>query len=230
MRTDFVLFGPAHLAILAAIGAVAVGLTWIGRKNPAVTRPVRLILGFFLLINELVWYGFKLNQEGWRFPEGLPLQLCDLSLWMTVFAALTLNQWIYELAYFAGLGGAAMALLTPELWAPMLSYPTIYFFMAHGGIVVVIVFITATGLARPRPGCVLRAMILVNGFAAFVGLFNAIFRTNYMYLCRKPGSASLLDFFGPWPWYILGGELAAAAIFYLLWLPFKLATRRQQSR
>jgi hypothetical integral membrane protein (TIGR02206 family) len=221
METGFHLFGLAHLLILAAIPGIAAALSFGVRKRPAYRHWVRLTLGGFLATNELIWYGYKLRYEGWRFPEGLPLQLCDLALWLTVIAALTLKPWAYEFAYFAGLGGSTMALLTPELWAPFPSYPTVYFFLAHGFVVITVLTLTWGRLARPQPGCVRRAFLVLTGFAVLVGVFDALFKTNYMYLCRKPSSASLLDYFGPWPVYIGIGELFALGIFWLLWLPFR---------
>jgi hypothetical integral membrane protein (TIGR02206 family) len=216
-------FGAAHIGIIAAIAFVAIAISIVVRCDPAFGRMVRLSLGCGLAANELVWYAFRYSREGLRFPEGLPLQLCDLTLWLTIVALLTLNRTAAEFAYFAGTAGAGMAILTPDLWAPLWSYPTTYFFAAHGGVVIGSVLLVAGRLVIPRPGCVWRAFAVLNAYAAAIGVFNAVFGTNYLYLCRKPPGASLLDLFGPSPVYIGAGEATALVLFTLMWLPLRRA-------
>ena len=213
MKSNFVLFGLTHWLILLAVPATA----WLLRKMPVSGRAVRMGLGAFLVANEVAHQVWKV-QMGWvKFPEGLPLQLCDLIVWLTAVACFTLNQWVFEFAFFAGLVGTGMAVITPDLQSPWPSYDTIYFFLIHGGIVVALLYLWWSGLARPEAGCLKRVMILLNGYAVVVGLFNWVFKTNYMYLCAKPGVGSLLDYLGPWPVYILGGELVALGFFAGLW-------------
>jgi hypothetical integral membrane protein (TIGR02206 family) len=215
------LFSPTHFLILISFPLVAWCFAQLCRRSSSAARSIRYGLATFLTVNELIWYVYRIHTEGFRFPNALPLNLCDVMLWVTVVAAYTLRPLAFETAYYAGVAGMSMALLTPDLWAPLWSYPTIYFFLAHGVGVATILTLLWGRLATPRPGSLWKALVVLNVYAALVGSFDAVFKTNYMYLRQKPASASLLDYFGPWPFYLIAGELAALVLFGLLWLPFR---------
>jgi hypothetical integral membrane protein (TIGR02206 family) len=211
------LLGTVHLILLAGIAAAATALVRLCRRGIA-TRATRLLLGYGLAFNELAWWAFRYSHEGLHF-RNLPLQLCDITLWMTVLSCLTLCPLCVDFAYFAGFTGSGMALLTPDLWAPWPSYPAIYFFVAHGGTVAAIAILVFGRIASLRAGAIWRAYGMLLGYSALAGTFDAIFGTNFMYLCRKPGNISLLDVMGPWPVYLASGAAAALLLFWLLWLP-----------
>ncbi len=220
MPPAFPTFGPAHLAILAAVPLAAAALAAFARRERRAERPIRLALAAGLAANELAWYVHAIR-EGWVHPpHGLPLDLCDVLLWLTVWALAAPRPWTLDVVYYLGLAGSGMALLTPDLGAALASYGGAKFFLAHGGVVGAILFLALAGALRPRPGSWWRVFLWVNAYGALVALFDWRFGTNYMYLREKPASASLLDALGPWPWYVLAAEPVALLLLWLLHLPF----------
>lgn len=220
MTTDFHPFGAAHFIILAAVVALAAILALVQRRLLRDGKWLRVTLGIILLADAAVWYSYLAAIGQQIFPGQLPLELCDVALFLMAYVLLTLNRGAFDVAYHWVLAGTTMALLTPDLWGHFPSVSTVQFFVAHGLVVSAVLYLVWSGQIRPRPGSVLRAMVAVNLLALFDGAFDAIFKTDYMYLRAKPQNVSLLSYLGPWPWYMLMAEPVALALFLLLYWPF----------
>ena len=68
----------------------------------------------------------------------------------------------------------------------------------------------------PRPGAVWRVFGATLAVAAAAGTANLLTGGNYMWLREKPDEGSLLDFMGPWPWYIVSAAVLGLLLFTLL--------------
>lgn len=221
VHPGFALFGPVHIAILCAVPALAGALSFAHRRFPAAGNFIRLGFAAILLADNAVFYGWQIRHHNLTFPDHMPFELCDLSMVLTVLSLFFPRPLLFDLAYYWAIAGASMALLTPNLWEPFPSFGTVQFFVSHGLTVAGVLYLLWSKQARPRPWSVTRAMIGVNVFAALVGPFDYLYKTNYFYLSSKPANPSLLDFLGPWPIYIFGTEAVALALFLLLYLPVR---------
>jgi len=219
------LFGPAHLAILAAVPALALLLALAQRRVPAAAKTIRLGLGVALVVNTILFYGWRIETHLLAFPFGLPLELCDLSLALTILSLFRLKAAVFDLAYYWALAGAGMALLTPNLTEPFPSFGSVEFFITHGLTVTAVLYLLWSRQARPRKWSVAWAMIGINVFALVDGPFDYFFGTDYFFLRAKPADPSLLDYLGPWPLYILCTEGVALILFSLLYLPVRRVTQ-----
>jgi hypothetical integral membrane protein (TIGR02206 family) len=64
-------------------------------------------------------------------------------------------------------------------------------------------------------------------WAAVAYPLDRVLGTNYGYLVHKPGSESLLDLLGPWPWYLASGLVVIAVGWaVVLTLPWQLVGSR----
>ena len=134
---------------------------------------------------------------------------------------ITKNYRIYEFAYLLGLPGALQALLTPD--AGRYGFPHFRFFQAllsHGAIITAAVYMTTVEGLRPMPWSTVRVLLIGNLGVLIVFLINRAIGSNYMYVNRKPETASILDLLPPWPWYLLYIEGMGVVMILLLYLPF----------
>ena len=130
-----------------------------------------------------------LLQEGilWRsgqltWQTGLPLHLCSLMGVVTLPMLLTGNAWLWHFALYAGMPGAALALVFPAVMAtPWPRWTAFGFYTMHA--LLVFAPLLPLGLGR-KPACRGAAqawlMLLTAGVIAMV--VNALAGSNYLFL------------------------------------------------
>jgi hypothetical integral membrane protein (TIGR02206 family) len=153
--------------------------------------------------------------------QSLPLQLCDVAIFVAAAALWTRIPILVEVTYFWGLAGTVQALLTPDLPQRFPSYPYWQYYIAHGGVVAAALILVVGLRVHPRPWAVVRVAGLTLVYAGILLAVDTAAGANYMYLRVKPPSPTLLDVLGPWPWYIGCATLIAFALFAALDAPFR---------
>ncbi len=224
-------FSPAHWAAIlftAAIVVVIVGYR-ARLRGAAADRAFRIGLAALLIASEFSLYTWYTIEHMWGY-FALPLQLCTMMVWVSAAMLLTKSRKLYEIAFFLGILGALQALLTPNLDQTFPHFRYFHFFIAHAAIIGSSVYMTAAAGYRPTFRAMLRAFGWLNLFALAAGIVNWATGENFMFLARKPDTASLLDLLAPWPWYIVELEAVAVALCLALLGLVKLADRLTAGR
>ncbi len=219
----FRILGRDHLAALLLLAACGAAIVRIGKRGGPRSRAWtgRLLAGL-LFGSAAANYARGVLAGGLSWEYSLPLELCHWVL-AACLAALLLNDPLAsEIAYFWGMGGTLQAVLTPDLPQGFPSWDFVLFYWAHGSILLAIAYLIAVRGFRPRPRSVVRMMIAANLYLVIVGSLDLAFGWNYGYLMHPPAQPSLLDWLGPWPWYLVSLEVVALAIFWILSLPWKV--------
>lgn len=182
-----------------------------------------LITGTYILSQFLmIWAGT------YDIMEDLPLQLCRFANLGIVLVMVWKRFFWFEILYFWAMAGMFQASFTTNLSH---SFPHWYYFrywLAHPGIILCVIYAVLVYGFRPKAKSMLKAIIAMNVFMLIVIPFNFMLNTNYLWICRKPVFATIIDYCGPWPWYILVLEVIAIAHFLLAYLPFYIMERKRK--
>ncbi|MGD8278163.1 MAG: TIGR02206 family membrane protein, partial [Gemmatimonadota bacterium] len=100
---------------------------------------------------------------------------------------------------------------------------------SHGLVLTAALFMTLVEGMRPVRRSLIRVLLGMNAYVLFVALVNTLIGSNYLFIAHKPETASIVDFLGPWPWYILGMEVIGFANCLVLYAPFEWLDRRRRA-
>ena len=227
--TPFQLFGTVHLLTIFTVIVVSIFLPKLYKdksenQKSLMNKIIASIIAAHVIISPYKDLYLLATSYDWR--ETIPLHMCDLSEIFLIWFLLGGPRILYLCAFFWGLGGASMAILTPDISHHDLDY--IFFMIGHGMIIVGIMYATVSLGNRPYAKDILK----VSAITAFILLpivyvINLILGdpANFWYLMAKPDGASLMDVFPEPPLHLLVITPVAIAVFYLIYLPYFIKDR-----
>ena len=221
------LLSPEHVAAIAATVLAALLLVVAARRlDEEAAAKLARALAILILTGFVVEHAAYLALGRWTVRVNLPLQLSDAVTLVAIAALWTPRAGLLtELVYFWALSASLQAVLTPDLTD---TFPHVLYFtfvVVHAGAIAAACLLVF-GLRRlPRRWAVWRVCAVTVAFAALAALGCLVTGGNYMFLRRKPAGGSILDPFGPWPWYILGAAALGLALLLVLEAIARIAAR-----
>jgi len=237
---EFILFGTTHLLTLIIIFVVSFGFAYFAKSNYSEQSYLSFenFFGCLLIANELFKPLVLTTFGDYRWTNTVPLHMCHISSYATGLFLLTREKRFFDFAYFWGLGGGTMALLTPDIQFTFPDLDFITLFFGHGILFFGIIYIAITLKQEITFSSLVNAMKYPLYMLPFIYLLNLginqiadpNYPPNLWYLMHPPGGASLMDLFPPLfqnpPWHIIPTMPLAGIIFLLLYIPFYLSERK----
>ena len=226
----FEAFTLEHLGLVVGFLVVCVAMVALGRQHRGTAEELRFRRGFALLIPVFTvpMQVLQLLPGDYDLGTSLPLQLCDFA-WIAAIVALWTRHWAATaLVYFWGLTLTVQGIITPSLQQ---AFPEPRYFMfwgMHFFTVWAAVYLTFGLGVRINWRSFRFAVAATLVWATTVMTFNAVTGTNYGYLNRKPSVDSLLDFFGPWPGYVVVEIVIVTTVWALMTWPWVRGSRDER--
>lgn len=210
----FKLFGTHHLITVAIMVVLSILILMIARQYK---KPVKVYLVSSLLFMDIayrIWGGFY---QEISLDVFFTLHLSSAAVALTILTLIRYRQTLFDVLLYWAILAVPQAIITPGIIR--YGFPHLRFFhilWIHFTVITAVFYMILIEKRRPSKHSLKRALIVTHLYAAFVFIINIIFDTNYMFIGRKTSAATIIDFLGPWPYYILILDVILISTFCLL--------------
>jgi len=221
-NTDFRYYGIQHIVVILLTVALSIGLPLLAKKHFNLSQ--KLWVGRFMAIVISIWvvlYDIILLYLGaFNYKTDLPLDICNLMALLLPFLVWTPRRKIFAYLYFWIMTGTTQAVFAPNLHNGFPNFIFIKYWVVHGGLIVYIMYVALVWDFPLDRKDVWRAFLGLQVYVLFIFFVNKAIGANYVYVVEKPSSVSVLDYFGPWPLYILVCEAIVLMLSFMVYLPY----------
>lgn len=224
----FILFGLSHFLLFVWVFlfgwfVIRAGMLADEKRK----QQLRWFLVVLFLIWEVEWQAWHLITDTWTLQKNLPLHLCSIMVWVSIWGLLTRQRFVMALMYFFGIAGAIQAIITPDAVYAFPHFRFLNTWFSHSLLVTSGFWVVFVEGYRPTLKDVRNCFIAIHIYAIPVYLINLQVGSSYMYLGKKPETASLMDIFPEWPWYFLILQGLLLLLMLGMYLPFRRKSQVQ---
>ena len=224
MAEAFNLLAPSHITtfIISLLIIIFLPRIFIG-SSPKTIKVLRYVLAFLMISHELVDPFIKVNIRDFAWVDALPLHMCAFSTWRISIYLLGGPRIFFNFAYFWGIVGAGMSLLTPDT---TLGFPSFeYINHMYGHLLIILGVNIGMVLMNERP--YLKDFLNVMTFTTIAFLpamygVNFLLDANYWYILEKPVGDNITALMPDAPYHILALIPVAWLFTFAIYVPFLL--------
>ena len=225
------LLSLSHILIVlfCLLGILYIPKLFINRSEYA-KKTLSYAIIFFILINQ----GMDLYREGYlsgNWKLELPLHLCDFSSFSILIYLLTKKREFFLFAFFFGIAGGGMSILTPDVEYGFPYVPYIQNQIGHMMIILGVTYAMILDNQRPYLKDVHRVLIFGTFLLGVMYVVNYLLGApaNYWFLMEKPIGDNVTAFMRPAPFHMIDIYLLAIIVCYLIYVPYFLRDRKQNN-
>jgi hypothetical integral membrane protein (TIGR02206 family) len=172
-----------------------------------------------------------LYREGYlsgNWKLGLPLHLCDFSSFSILIYLLTKRREFFLFAFFFGIAGGGMSILTPDVEYGFPYIPYIQNQIGHMVIILGVSYAMIIDNQRPYLKDVHRVLIFGTFLLSIMYIINYLLGepANYWFIMEKPIGDNVTAFMRPAPFHMIDIYLLAVIVCYLIYTPYYLKDRK----
>lgn len=186
------------------------------------------LLGLVVSLTVLCYHLYFISLGNYDIKTDLPLYLCSFIALLIPIFTYCRKFWMYEILVFWIIAGTLQGVITPDIAEGFPTFDYFRYWVVHLGLLIIIFYATFVFGMRPKLKSVFKSFFSLQLYVITMVFINWLLDANYFYLNEKPKSASILDYLGEWPMYIIVVQLILIPYFLIIYLPFYFINRKAQ--